>query len=120
MTQYYNATSVLEKIPASIFSWESDTRQIGVIAQQVASWSAYNITTGAQNTALGYKAMEVQPVETNITFHTGSSDQQEMLRITKDGFYVRGVKVEQDDKEAERVYNAFKRWMVETELRRPY
>lgn len=32
---------------------------------------------------------------------------QSMLTLTKDGFYVRGKRVNQDDKEAEVVYNAF-------------
>jgi len=36
----------------------------------------------------------------------------EMIRVTKDGFWVRGVKVEQDEREAEIVYNAFKQWMA--------
>jgi hypothetical protein len=36
----------------------------------------------------------------------------EMLRVAKDGFYVRGVKVEADDKEAKAVYEAFKQWMT--------
>jgi len=36
----------------------------------------------------------------------------EMLRVTKDGFYVRGVKVEADAKEAKAVYEAFKSWMT--------
>jgi hypothetical protein len=30
-----------------------------------------------------------------------------MLKIAKDGFYVRGKRVKQDDNEAETVYNAF-------------
>ena len=47
------------------------------------------------------------------------SDTQEMIRITPEGFYVRGVKVPADENEAQAVYNAFKRWMVESELRRP-
>jgi hypothetical protein len=42
----------------------------------------------------------------------------EMLRVAQDGFYVRGVKVTQDDKEAERVYNAFKEFLVWAELNR--
>ena len=37
---------------------------------------------------------------------------EEMLRIAKDGFYVRGVKVEADAKEASAVYEAFKQWMT--------
>jgi hypothetical protein len=36
----------------------------------------------------------------------------EMIRVDKDGFYVRGVRVPVDDKEAETVYNAFKQWLV--------
>ena len=54
----------------------------------------------------------------SIILNVGESD--EMLRITKTGFYVRGVKVEQDDKEAEVVYNAFKEWMVYSALTRRY
>jgi hypothetical protein len=45
-----------------------------------------------------------------IVLHAGS--EEEMLKITKDSFYVRGVKVKQDDKEAEIVYTAFKQWMA--------
>ena len=36
----------------------------------------------------------------------------EMLRIAQDGFYVRGVRVEADAKEAKVVYEAFKQWMT--------
>lgn len=36
----------------------------------------------------------------------------EMLRVAKDGFYVRGVRVEADAKEAKVVYEAFKQWMT--------
>lgn len=43
---------------------------------------------------------------------------EEMLRVGPDGFWVRGVKVPQDDKEAEAVYNAFKEWMVWSQLTR--
>lgn len=37
---------------------------------------------------------------------------EEMLRVAKDGFYVRGVRVEADAKEAKAVYEAFKQWMT--------
>ena len=37
---------------------------------------------------------------------------EEMLRVARDGFYVRGVRVEADEKEAEAVYKAFKQWMT--------
>jgi hypothetical protein len=51
-----------------------------------------------------------------IVFDIGSSS--EMLRIAKDGFYVRGVKVEQTDREAEIVYNNFKQWLTWSQLNR--
>jgi hypothetical protein len=49
------------------------------------------------------------PPANNIVFHAGQS---EMLKITEDGFYVRGVKVEADEKEAAAVYKAFKEFLV--------
>lgn len=55
-------------------------------------------------------------IENNtITLNANST---EMLRVAKDGFYVRGKRVNQDDKEAEIVYNAFKQWMMWSELNR--
>jgi hypothetical protein len=55
--------------------------------------------------------------QSTITFQTGNPS-TEMLKVGKDGFWVRGVKVDQDDKEAEKVYNAFRAWMVWSELNR--
>jgi hypothetical protein len=51
----------------------------------------------------------------SISCFTGST---EMLRVAQDGFYVRGAKVPVDDKEAETVYNAFKQFLVWSELHR--
>ena len=45
----------------------------------------------------------------NITLTGGG---EEMLRVAQDGFYVRGVRVEADAKEAQAVYEAFKQWMT--------
>jgi len=45
-----------------------------------------------------------------ITMMASGAD--EMIRVTRDGFWVRGVKVEQDEREAETVYNAFKQWVA--------
>ena len=42
----------------------------------------------------------------------------EMMRVAPDGFYVRGIKVPVDDKEAETVYNAFKQFLIWAELNR--
>jgi hypothetical protein len=44
----------------------------------------------------------------------------EMLRVGPDGFWVRGQKVDQDDNEAQIVYNAFKAWMAWAQLNRDY
>lgn len=41
-----------------------------------------------------------------------------MLKIAKDGFYVRGKRVNQDDNEAEIVYNAFSQWLMLNTLKR--
>ncbi len=51
---------------------------------------------------------------------TLNSNKSEMLRVAKDGFYIRGVKIEQDDKEAEKVYNAFHQWLTWATLTRNY
>ena len=55
--------------------------------------------------------------ESTITFTGGTS---EMLRISKDGFYVRGKRINQDDKEAELVYNTFHQWLTWAALNREY
>ena len=53
----------------------------------------------------------------SIILQTGAD---EHLKITKTGFFVRGVKVEQDSKEAEIVYNAFKEFLTYNALTRNY
>ena len=60
-----------------------------------------------------FRALDEKPAI--ISLNAGGT---EMLRVEKDGFYVRGVKVEADDKEAETVYNAFKQFLVWAELNR--
>jgi len=55
--------------------------------------------------------------ESDITFHVGTS---ELMRIEKNGFYVRGIRVPQDEKEAEKVYNAFHQWLTWATLNRNY
>ena len=53
----------------------------------------------------------------SITLATGT---EEHLKITQTGFYVRGIAVKQDDKEAETVYNAFKEFLTYHALTRSY
>jgi hypothetical protein len=66
-----------------------------------------------------YNRLSISPELTSnqnsLTLIAGNT---EMLRVSPNGFYVRGVKVPEDDKEAERVYNAFKQFLVWAELNR--
>jgi hypothetical protein len=55
------------------------------------------------------------PPNSDISLHCGDS---EMLRIAKDGFYVRGVKLEQDGTEINQVYNCFKEWLTWSTMNR--
>ena len=52
---------------------------------------------------------ELDQRQNSLTMIAGDS---EMLRVSSDGFYVRGVRVPADDREAETVYNTFKQWLV--------
>lgn len=54
--------------------------------------------------------MAITPEPGNSTIFYSSGE--EVLRLSKDGFWVKGVKVKQDDKEAEVVYTAFRQWLV--------
>lgn len=47
--------------------------------------------------------------ESNITFY---ANQSEMLKVTPDGFYVRGKKLDVDDDEAKEVYKAFRQFLI--------
>lgn len=58
---------------------------------------------------------EYEQHQNSLTMIAGGS---EMMRVAPDGFYVRGVKVPVDDKEAETVYNAFKQFLVWAEMNR--
>lgn len=57
----------------------------------------------------------IRPQENNLKMIVGGT---EMIRVERDGFYVRGKKVPVDDKEAETVYNAFKQFLTWAELNR--
>lgn len=68
-----------------------------------------------QASSPGHLLQKEQP--NNITCRAGGS---EMLRVGPDGFWVRGVKVEQDEREAKAVYEGFKAWMVWAQLNKDY
>jgi len=55
-----------------------------------------------------------------VTFYSGENLKDEMLRITQEGFYVRGIKVPQDEREAESVYKTFHQWLTWATLNRTY
>lgn len=55
------------------------------------------------------------PPENNISMYAGAN---EILKITEEGFYVRGKKVEADEKEAAAVYKAFKEFLIHHALTR--
>ena len=72
-------------------------------------------------TSPGFMAQEVEYVHaplppSSIVLQGNGMD--EMIKITQEGFWVRGKKVAQDDKEAEVVYNAFKQWLAWANLQR--
>jgi hypothetical protein len=56
------------------------------------------------------------PTPNSITCLAGG---EEMLRVSPDGFWVRGIKVEQGSGEAEAVYKAMKEFLTWTQLTRP-
>ena len=70
------------------------------------------------NPALTIKSTMTSDTQESIITFTGGSD--EMLRIAKDGFYIRGKRVNQDDKEAELVYNTFHQWLTWATLNKDY
>jgi len=64
-----------------------------------------------------YEFADAKTQPSNITCLAGG---EEMLRIGPEGFWVRGVKVPQDEQEALAVYNAFKQWMAWASLEGQY
>lgn len=57
-------------------------------------------------------------IETNAIIMQLGPEKDEILKITRTGFYVRGVKVAQDDREAENVYTAFCEFLAWNRLQR--
>ena len=65
----------------------------------------------------GMSSYEFAPTSNTISCMAGGA---EMLRVSPAGFWVRGQKVEQDDNEAQIVYNAFRAWMAWAQLNKDY
>ena len=62
-----------------------------------------------------YQVQGTDEFQNSISFHGAG---EEMLRVSPTGFYVRGIKLEQDDNEAKTVYNSFKEWLTWQQLNR--
>ena len=62
-----------------------------------------------------YTASGTDEFQNSVSFYGAG---EEMLRLSPDAFYVRGKKIEQDDKEAQLVYNSFKEWLIWQQLSR--
>ncbi len=64
------------------------------------------ITNDTKNFVLLSDQLKIGPLDTvpHIEFNIGN---EEILKITKEGFFVRGEKVLQDENEAKKVYEAF-------------
>lgn len=73
-----------------------------------------NITNVMENATFSINS-EYERHQNSLTMIAGGS---EMLRVSPDGFYVRGVRVPADDQEAETVYTAFKQFLTWAELNR--
>ena len=54
--------------------------------------------------------------ENTISFYIAGND--EMLKISPDGFYVRGQPVPMDEHEAKTVYSAFQSWLTWQNMQR--
>jgi hypothetical protein len=67
-----------------------------------------------------YEGMYADPLYDKVPPNTITcfAGGEEMLRVSTDGFWVRGEKVDQDDKEAQAVYNSFKEWLTWQQLNR--
>ena len=60
----------------------------------------------------------IKPVENHIILKAGPCT--ELLKVTENGFYVRGKKVPDDENEAAAVYKAFKQFLVYHALTKTY
>jgi hypothetical protein len=64
--------------------------------------------------------MPTEIEDPKITFDTNPLTSDPMLVISEQGFWVRGVQVEQGPEEATQVYQAFQQWLSWSALNRQY
>lgn len=94
-----------------MFDWKSTGANQGIAAQELGQV--------LNNWVKDSPALDA-PVDTSdTTFETGGTAPSEMLRVSRDGFYVRGVRVAVDSDEAATVYRAFREWLTWAHMNRP-
>ena len=90
--------------------WLDEYQQLmGDVTIDLSDYSSSGDDTYTISMSDGSWMFPQEPKHDDIVLTGGG---EEMLRVDKDGFYVRGVKVEADAKEAEQVYKAFKEWLT--------
>jgi len=89
------------------------TPNVIVLDDQVLSDITWDITDS--NTAWPWDANDLifKPLSLPLDNYTFTSQGVEVLKITPEGFYVRGQLVPQDEKEAMAVYKAFRQWQTQ-------
>ena len=92
------------------------TEQSGIYGGECPNEDVQLWVDGKLPTAMGAGLLVDSPLTfqepcSTIFFATQEGEKAEILRIAKDGFYVRGVKLEQDEHEARKVWKAFTDWM---------
>ena len=65
----------------------------------------------AISTSIG-KGHTICDTSTSTATIFSTSDNTEMIRISQDGFYVRGVKLEQDETEARKLFDALMEFLM--------
>ena len=94
----------------------NDTFSVGDITIDLSDYGVVDDSAYTINLSDGDWIFPQEPPKHDDIVLTGGGE--EMLRVDKDGFYVRGVRVEADAKEAEQVYKAFKEWLTWANLSR--
>jgi hypothetical protein len=80
------------------------------LGQVLNKWAA-----SSRNAEIADTAETFRNSKDEVVFDVGSN---EMLRIDHSGFWVRGQRVDASDQEAVQVYQAFKDWLVWSQLNR--
>jgi len=73
------------------------------------------VTGTIDGAIVGHTIGKAPPLPNTIIFHSIENG-DEMMKISPDGFYVRGEKIQKDGDEVRKVYDAFVSWLKTTGL----